>query len=280
VAIEKIREVCVASKIRKQLKPNDERQLKKLTYQLKFLREELVDCNESFHIYQLELKDAVYSYLAELGQYNNDKNADASEASNEQSGLAVDAPDKHSPILEDTPDIGDDECKNTADPEIKKLFRKIVTLTHPDKVLHMTGLSEEEKHDRFQIYRQACKAFENNIIDDIIELAIYLGIDVNIPIAAKIGKIKSQIKKAEQELTGIRQAVEWIWGINFGDNNLRARILVAVCNNLGAKGIKEDITIQFINRYDSDTYRAGRRKIGERPKRKVGERPKRPDEDV
>ena len=246
----------MASKIRKQLKPNDERQLKKLTYQLKFLREELVDCNESFHIYQLELKDAVYSYLAELGQYNNDKNTDISEASNGQSGLAINAPDKHSPILEDTPDIGDDECKNTADPEIKKLFRKIVTLTHPDTVLHMTGLSEEEKHDRFQIYRQ------------------------NIPITAKIGKIKSQIKKAEQELTGIRQAVEWIWGINFGDNNFRARILVAVCNNLGAKGIKEDITIQFINRYDSDTYRSGRRKIGERPKRKVGERPKRPDEDV
>lgn len=270
----------MASKIRKQLKPNDERQLKKLTYQLKFLREELVDCNESFHIYQLELKDAVYSYLAELGQYDNNKKPNTGEAGNEQSGLAIDEPDKRSAATESMPDIGDDEYKNGADPEIKKLFRKIVMLSHPDKVLHMPGLSEEEKHDRFQIYRQACKAFENNVIDDLVELAIYLGIDVNIPITAKIGKIKSQIKKAEQELTGIRQAVEWIWGVNFGDNSLRARILAAVCRNLGAKDIKEDITIQFIKRYDSDNYRAARRKIGERPKRKVGERPKKPDEDV
>lgn len=265
----------MASKIRKQLKANDDRQLKKLTYQLKFLREELLDSNESFHIYKLELRDAVYSYLAELGLTESQNNSSPELPDDKpEIAVAIDDPTKQ-PQLEDDDD--DEDIESLTDPsskELKQLFRKIVTLTHPDKVQHMTGLSEEEMHDRFQIYQQACAAFELRLMDDLIELAIYLGIDVDIPIEIKISKIRSQIKKAEGELGGIRQAIEWTWGVNFGNNEVRARILSAVCRQLGAQGIPDDMTLKFIERYDSDDSREARRKVGERPAaRKRGARP-------
>ena len=268
----------MASKIRKQLKANDERQLKKLTYQLKFLREELLDHNESFHIYRLELRDAVYCYLSELGLYDSQSSPKLEPPEDKETGVILD----NSPQPEHLDD--DSIIDTSADTdaiiddtrELRQLFRKIVMLTHPDKVQHMTGLSAEEAHDRFQIYQQACLAFELRLMDDLVELAIYLGIDVDIPIEVKINKIKSQIKKAEGELGGIRQAVEWTWGINFGNNDVRARILGAICRQMGAESVPDDMTLEFIGRYDSDDSREARRNVGERPKpRKTGSRPKR-----
>ena len=279
----------MASKIRKQLKKNDERQLKKLTYQLKFLREELLDCNDHLRIYQLELRDAVYAYLAELGLVSDPepktKAAPADGENDEESStdVVVDVNIPPPPGDEDDEDDEDDDESRPPRPgqkEIKKLFRQIVMLTHPDRVQHMTGLSEEEKHDRHQIYMQACAAFEAGQLDDLMELAIYLGVDVNVPIEVKVGKLKKQIKKAESEIAGIKKAIEWVWGINFGDNVVRARILDAVCREMGAKGLDSAITLKFIERYDSEESREGRRKVGERPDRKVGQRPKGRSSDV
>jgi hypothetical protein len=236
---------------------------------------ELLDSNESFYIYRLELRDAVYSYLTELGMATSQNNSTPDLSGDEpETAVAIDDPIYQS-LLEDE-DEGEDP-ESTLDPsskELKQLFRKIVTLTHPDKVQHMTGLSDDEMHDRFQIYQQACTAFELRLMDDLIELAVYLSIDVDIPIEVKISKIKSQIKKADAELGGIRQTVEWTWGVNFGNNDARARILSAVCRQMGAQGIPDDMTLKFIERYDSNDSREARRKVGERPAaRKSGTRP-------
>ncbi len=270
----------MASKIRKQLKKNDERQLKKLTYQLKFLREELLDCNDYLQVYQLELRDAVYAYLTELGiatdpsPKTSNHNTDKEKHDEPDPGIVIDT--NIPPPLDSAGDEEESESlsSHSGNKELKKLFRQIVMLTHPDRVQHMTGLSEQEQYDRHQIYMQACAAFEKGLMDDLLELAIYLGVDVDVPLGVKISKLKGQINKADSEISSIKQAVEWVWGVNFGDNAVRARILDAVCREMGATNLDSIITLKFIEKYDSEEHRSGRRKVGERPDRKVGERPK------
>ena len=270
----------MVSQIRNQLKVNADRQLKKLTYQLKFLREELLDRNESFQIYKLELRDAVNSYLAELDINSEQESPTIPDEDNPQAtnalNLTLSLADAVDPEIANE---ADSFSKNDADlgvaKELKSIFRKIVLLTHPDKVQHMVGLTNEERHDRFQIYQQACHAFDLMLMDDLIELAVYLGIDVDIPIEVKINKIQSQIKKAEGELSNINSAVEWQWGINFGNQPIRARILTAVCSEMGVTKLEEEHVLAFIARYDATATRSTRRKIGQRPSpRKTGQRPK------
>jgi len=263
----------VASKFRSQLKPNDDRRLKKLTYQLKFLREESLERNEFLSLYRLELREALSEYLAELGLIDSSSSDPGDPPAPPDSGIVHDDNFDVHPKEEDGSE-DDEESEDLT--ELKKLYRKIVTFTHPDKVQHMTDLTTEEKLDRAQIYRQACEAFELRRMDDLIELAVYLGIDVDIPTSVKIDRIQNQIDRITTELDSMASMIEWVWGNNFGNNLVRARILGAVCHQVGVEHQDDEKLIDFISRYDSEEARANRRKVGTRPERRGhGEAPKR-----
>ena len=267
----------MASKFRSQLKTNDDRRLKKITYQLKFLREESLERNEFLQLYRLELREALAQYLGEMGILDT-SNQSVESPKNDTPGLT---PDENADSAVDaaSDSIPEEEFEGLA--ELKKLYRKIVTLTHPDKVEHMTGLTDEERLDRAQIYRQACESFELRRMDDLVELAVYLGIDVDIPMSVKIDRIQNQVDRLKTELESITKMIEWIWGNNFGNNLVRARVLGAICHEMGIHHQDESTLIEFINRYDSDEARAAQRKVGTRPeKRKSGESPKRRNKDV
>jgi len=264
----------VASKFRSQLKPNDDRRLKKLTYQLKFLREESLERNEFLSLYRLELREALSKYLIELGIVDPTSVEPDSTFDKSNSNISVDnnfeQPTEYEEAQANDKEQSEDLIK------LKKLYRKIVTLTHPDKVQHMSNLTSEEKQDRAQIYRQACGAFVLRRMDDLIELAVYLGIDVDIPISVKIDRIQNQIDRITTELDSMVSMIEWVWGNNFGNNLVRARILGAVCHQIGVQHQNDETLIDFIGRYDSEVARANRRKVGSRPeRRKSGDTPKR-----
>ena len=267
----------MASKFRSQLKTNDDRRLKKITYQLKFLREESLERNEFLQLYRLELREALSQYLHEMGILDT-LNSPTELSEDDAPGLT---PNKNvDPTAGIAPDDApEEEFEGLA--ELKKLYRKIVTLTHPDKVEHMLDLTDEERLDRAQIYRQACESFELRRMDDLVELAVYLGIDVDIPMSVKIDRIQNQVNRLKTELDSITKMIEWIWGNNFGNNLVRARILGAICHEMGIHHQDESSLIDFIDRYDSDEARVAQRKVGTRPeKRKAGEAPKRRNNDV
>jgi hypothetical protein len=264
----------VASKIRSRLRPNDDRRLKKLTYQLKFLREESLERNEFLQLYQLELREAIAAYLKELGV---DVVTDGNQPPPEQNSVLNLADQAQLPT---GPEADVDEPDETDDDEdireLRDLYRKIVVLTHPDKVRHMEALAPQEKQDRLHIYRQACIAFDLRRMDDLVELAIYLGIDVDVPMSIKIKRMQNQIDRVTADIEAISKTVEWVWGENFGNVSTRAQILGAVCREMGLVDQDENVLLEFIGRYDSDELRSERRKVGTRPeKRDPGVTPKR-----
>ena len=265
----------MASKIRDRIKPNDDRRLKKLTYQLKFLREELCERKEFLDLYKLELYEAVSKYLAEI-EFTplSDSGQDLQDVHSKNV-----SPHMHSDFsssIESPDEAGDGEKDAKPSPELKKLYRQIVLQTHPDKLQHMDDVSSADRDERRELYQQACEAFKLRKIDDLIEMALYLGIDVEMPLPAKIKMIQGQIKNAEESINEIGKMALWKWGNSFGDNSARAKILGAVCVEMGAAKQDDKALLNFIERYDMDAPTSFRRKVGTRPeKRKYKRGPKR-----
>ena len=263
----------MASNVRKRLKPNKERQLKKLTYQLKFLREELLDRNEFLDLYRLELREAVATYLRDIGHVAT--NDSLSKPIDDNSTQSVGSPDVfNNASIDDCEDEAGDEPPPSK--EMKSLYRKIVLLTHPDKVDQMSSLTDEERLDRLETYKQACHAFDLRRYDDLVELAVYLEIDIDIPIHVKIKRMKDQVEKVSVKLESISSMIEWVWGNNFGNDAVRAKILGTVCQEMGLVQQGESELLEFIRRYDSSEAVQDRRNVGTRPdSRAHSETPKR-----
>ena len=112
----------MASKFRSQLKPNDDRRLKKLTYQLKFLREESLERNEFLSLYRLELREALSEYLAELGLIDSSSSDPGDPPAPPDSGIVHDDNFDVHPKEEDGSE-DDEESEDLT--ELKKLYRNI-----------------------------------------------------------------------------------------------------------------------------------------------------------
>jgi|TARA_Y100000310_G_scaffold333189_1_gene410225 hypothetical protein len=252
-------------------KPDERRRLKKLTFKLKFLREELREHQDQHDFFRLE----VINVLNELRKYISDEKSTDSTDTKESAPTSLAKYDFERNNLESNSSRDDEaSCANidySDDPELRKmrmLYRKIATLTHPDKLQHMDTLDESEIEDRIQIYKQASEALAQREMDVLVELAIYLGVDVELPISVKIKRIEDQAERINGRIKEIEESVEWLWGIHFDNDIIRVRIISAVCQHAGCNVPDASTIMTFLNDFDK------RQKKKHQRKRKVGERPK------
>ena len=82
------------------------------------------------------------------------------------------------PEYEEPPNPEDvlESSKKNSDPKSKKIFRKIATKIHPDKLAQIED--EYEKEVKRRLYNKAITAFEEGDLLLLAEIAIDLGIDV------------------------------------------------------------------------------------------------------
>ena len=87
-----------------------------------------------------------------------------------------------------------------ADPEVKKLFKRIAAMTHPDKLL---GLSEYERKRKEALFKRAMQALENN---DLVSLAdIAADLEIETP-----DLTKEKLKEAEKKIIAIKKELHHI----------------------------------------------------------------------
>jgi len=257
----------------RRFKPDDRRRLKKLTFKLKFLREELREHQDQHDFFRLEIIDVLHELRKYLGM---DAATPAAPVDPSSSSTSLIKPElKRGNIGSNIDSEQGEESPFIEDPELHKmrvLYRKIAMLTHPDKLQHMHDLDESEVEDRIQIYKQASEALANRLMGTLVELAIYLGVNVEMPVLIKIRRIEDQVSRINGKIKELEESVEWLWGAHGDNDAVRVRIIGAVCQHAGCRVPDDSTIISFLKELDKrrdDTQPAKRvkRKVGERPKK-------------
>lgn len=91
--------------------------------------------------------------------------------------------------------------------EIKRIYREIVKLTHPDK-LHNHADADKEK--RLRIYKEATSYYQQSDLSNIIYCADELGIKYDISII-DVEIIKKDIEIFKQKAMMYEKSIYWKW---------------------------------------------------------------------
>lgn len=130
-------------------------------------------------------------------------------------------------IQEETENIEDDnndieETKKNEDvlsQDIKLLYRKIMMITHPDKIKNPILLKEYSDY-----YRYVVEAKKNNNELDIIYIAYKLNIEDVYSIDNEyFDRLKYNISKKNNDITRVENSPYWVW--YYTDNNTLKNIM-------------------------------------------------------
>jgi hypothetical protein len=117
-----------------------------------------------------------------------------------------------------------------SDSELRRLYRKIVHETHPDKVA-AAGYGEKEAERRTRLYKLATEASNKQSEDVLVEVAIDLEIDTGLDEARIARSLKSRSLYFSTEISQIKASVEWFW-INAPEEE-KIKIVKEICNRNG-----------------------------------------------
>ena len=96
-----------------------------------------------------------------------------------------------------------------ADPEVRKMFRKIATQCHPDK---LSGMEDGfEKRKKQELYEKARQALENNDILLMSDVASDLEIETPDITKAQLKSAEKKIIAIKKELNHIESTLVWHW---------------------------------------------------------------------
>ena len=103
------------------------------------------------------------------------------------------------PIIEEENNDNDSQpkCQNK---DIKKLYRKIVELTHPDKA-----------KDQEDIFRDATRAYKEENLAMLLEIASDLRIKINELSDESIELVQENIQDLETKVEELKQSTAWAW---------------------------------------------------------------------
>jgi len=102
-----------------------------------------------------------------------------------------------------------ESSKKNADPKSKKIFRKIATKIHPDKLAQIED--EYEKEVKRRLYSKAITAFEEGDILLLAEIAIDLDIDIPEIDEQRLQLTEQKISSIKEEIKVIESTMVWHW---------------------------------------------------------------------
>jgi len=112
--------------------------------------------------------------------------------------------------------------------DIKKIWKAIASLTHPDR----TGNNPEKT----KLYLAASKAVESGAVDEILQIALELNIDIPEASDGAVAKLDSLAKDLQKQLSETENSVLWQWSNSPPD--IRTKILNAY---ITAKKLKRKV---------------------------------------
>lgn len=120
-------------------------------------------------------------------------------------------PQKETPKGSDSSQDGDDRVevhREEKDGNLKKVFRKIASQIHPDK---LERFSDFEKNLKTTLFEKARDAFQKNDYYGIVEVAEQLNIELPPPTQEQIELMKKTNKDLEKQIDVLKKSVVWKW---------------------------------------------------------------------
>lgn len=105
----------------------------------------------------------------------------------------------------------DDKKKNPKKTDdIKKLYRDIVKITHPDKISN--NIDQEELNKRILIYNETVDHYNNNDLKELLYISNDLGLRIDVDIFLKLkDEIQEDIKKWKKNSLIFESSIYWKW---------------------------------------------------------------------
>lgn len=98
--------------------------------------------------------------------------------------------------------------KGNMDKDVSDLYKKIVKITHPDKLV---SLSKEEKEHKRGLFLKASGAAEENKLFALQQIAMDLGIDIGTLSDEQVKILEQESKKLKQEIKQMTGSFAWVW---------------------------------------------------------------------
>ena len=117
------------------------------------------------------------------------------------------SPEQESALGAEKSDIFQIDKKNI-NKDVKDLYKKIVTLTHPDK---LTLLSKDEKEHKRALFLRASTAAEENRLFALQQIALDLGIDIGSLSDEQVRILETESRKIKQEIKQMTNSYAWVW---------------------------------------------------------------------
>lgn len=137
---------------------------------------------------------------------------------------------ENDPIEENIPDLEDVEHeleqREPKNKDLKKLYRKIVEKTHPDK----TG-----DNSLAQVFSDAVKAYNQSDIAKMLEIASQLNIEITELAAESIALLNQNIETLTKEIHSKRNTAAWAWHSAKENAEEKKRIIEFILKNKGIK---------------------------------------------
>lgn len=154
--------------------------------------------------------------------------------------------------------------------DIRRVYKKVVQETHPDKLGQRT-FSEKEREKRVNFYMDAVKAFQNSDADRLVEIAVDLEIETGLDDVKVAESLHSRAKKLELEIQDIKKSVEWLWA--HSSEEQRVNVIRELCRRNGWIFVTEEVILESV-RYATGMHPGTKEQVRERARKLMQERRK------
>lgn len=207
---------------------------------IKFLAEELTDTRGVVDAVTVEVLDIVNKLHVKLGHKKNRKYPTPSlrqqRGSNESKEEILDVDN-----LDDA-----DGAREPVPAWAKKLYRKIATLTHPDRGI-VNGLSEKELEDNSSLIRSANTAMNDRKWGMLIDIAAALEIAEDLTKNEDFLLLaRNRELELDAQISEHKNSFFWHWLQSEKDDATRVRMINAYMESAGYDPVEADVIIETL----------------------------------
>ncbi len=156
-------------------------QKRKLRQKVNYLRTELEET-------QMIFEDSLQTFTKDFSEYFEKKTFDAKGEDSVVKDVEYDIPKE----------------------VVNKVFKKIATKTHPDKLVS-DKYSDKQRDDLVELYKEAQKSVESKDWSRVVEIADELDIDTSDVVTDDSDYIEISIGTIESKIKNLKQTYAWIW---------------------------------------------------------------------
>tara|TARA_Y100001938_G_C8096092_1_gene438241 strand:+ start:2184 stop:2861 length:678 start_codon:yes stop_codon:yes gene_type:complete len=210
---------------------------KRLLTELEYLYTKLDYVTEEHELRKQEFQEDFLEFCEEYDYDCNTQKTQETYQEKQVDPYIVDLTEQEISEIEE--DLENDDLDDSAR-DLKNLYRKIAVQTHPDKLLAEKQESVKEKKKR--LFLEAKQALEDSNFFKMAQIAKELDVELPEPTNQQLVWMRSEKKKIEKTIDGVKQTFEWVYG-NEGPTVSKVNLFSRYAEIIGCVKLQKEIRI-------------------------------------